>query len=96
MGLRQGVAGKTFPVHLFDGHALKGKDLRPVSSVDVGFTGSVTGLATLIPPTLGTADFEYLVRILAEGLEEVLVAGAASGRTHITVSGRRLRLWFGG
>jgi len=96
MGLRQGVAGKTFPVYLFEGHALKGKDLCPVASVDVGFTGSMTGLATLIFPTFAVADFKYLVRILAKGFKDVLVAGAASGRTHITVSGRRLRLRFGG
>ena len=96
MGLRQGVAGKTFPVHFFDGYALKGKDLGPIASVDVGFTRSVTGLATLIFPAFAAADFEYLVRILAKGLEEVLVAGTASSRTHITISGGRLRPRFGG
>jgi hypothetical protein len=96
MRLRQGVAAKTFPVYLFEGHALKGKDLGPVASVDVGFTGSVTGLATLIFPAFAVADFKYLVRILAEGFEDVLVARAASGRTHITVSGGRLRLRLGG
>jgi hypothetical protein len=96
MGFGQGVAGKTLPVYLFEGHALKRIDLGPVASVDVGFTGSMTGFTTLIFPALAVADFEYLVRILAEGLEEVLVAGAASGRTHIAVSGRGWRSRFGG
>jgi hypothetical protein len=99
MGLRSRVTCQASPVHFFDGQALQGKDLRSIACIYMGFTGSMTGLAALILPTLGTADIEYLVRVFAEGLGEFFVARGASGGSHIVVSGRRrwcLRAGVGG
>jgi hypothetical protein len=85
---RTGMASKTSLVHFFDGDTLKNKDLSPIAGIDVSFTRSMTGFTALIPPTFGIADFQYLVGILTESVNEVLVAGPASGRRHVSVFGR--------
>src|SRR5262245_37045935 len=58
MGLCPSVAGKTFPVHFFDGQALEGKDLRSITCIDVGFPRSMARFTTLVFPALGTAGFQ--------------------------------------
>jgi hypothetical protein len=87
MGLRPSVAGKTLPVHFFDGQAFEGKDLRSITRIDVGFTRSMARLTTLVFPAFGTAGLEHLVGILSERLGQVFVAGGTGGGSHVLVLG---------